>query len=445
MKPSPAVLLLASSFTIAALGAAELLDDTRFAPLRTKGARAPYRPHEAIVKFEAATAFSSVMKAIQDVGGLAARRSREGSHFLVTLDPEVPVSDALARLERVPGVVYAEPNGRVYAHGAAVPETFRPNDVFFERQWHLKMLSAERTWGIQRGDSSVVVAVIDTGIAFEDHGPFRKAPDWSGTVFVPGYNVRTGDAHANDDDFHGTHVASTIAEATNNSEGAAGLAFGCALMPVKVLDQDGEGSFFDVAQGVYYAFRDAPRKAKVINLSLGGNVQSRTLSEAIDAAVSAGVIIVASSGNENVRQLSFPASHPRVIAVGAVDARKRRAEYSNYGADLDVVAPGGDVDRDDDGDGRADGVLQQSLDPDLADAGRFDRFVYLRVSGTSQAAPHAAALAALLVHQGITSPAAVQAAMQQTAEDLGASGRDDEHGHGLIRPVEALTGLGLNR
>ena len=437
--------LLLGILILAGIAAADILDGTRTFTARPPRPVLPvYRAHEAIVKFEPATSFSTAMRNLRDAGGLVARRGR-GDQLLVTLDEDVPLADALARLEKTPGVVWAEPNGIVRAHRSAVPITLQPGDPLFFRQWHMKMVNAERTWGIQRGSSDVVVAVLDTGIAYENFGPYRKAPDWGNTRFVRGFNVLTGNEHANDDDFHGTHVASTVAEATDNAEGVTGLAFGCALMPVKVLDEAGDGSFFDVAEGIYYAFRDAPVKAKIINLSLGGARDSRTLSDAIDAAYAAGTIIVASAGNEGASSVSFPASHPRVIGVGAVDVRKRRASYSNYGRELDVVAPGGDLDRDDDRDGRRDGVLQQTIDPDSADRGRFDDFAYLFVSGTSQAAPHVAAMAALLVSQGITSPASVQAAIQATAEDLGAPGRDDEYGHGLIRPAEALTGLGFNQ
>jgi serine protease len=311
------------------------------------------------------------------------------------------------------------------------------------------MIDAERTWAIQRGDPSVAVAVIDSGVAYEDFGRFRKAPDFGTTVFLPGFNVIDQSTHANDDNFHGTHVASTVAESTDNTEGVAGLAFGSALMPVKVLDAEGFGSFFDVAEGVDFAVgfsQGGNRPVKVINLSLGGDDTSLTLQRAIDRAVEAGITVVAAAGNEARSQISFPATMSNVIAVGAVDGRKRRAPYSNFGPELDVVAPGGDLDRDDDDDGRPDGVLQQTFDPDTAFfLGRFDDFGYFFVAGTSQATPHVAALAALLYRQGITDPAAIQAAIEQTAEDLGSAGRDNDFGHGLIRPSEALKGLGLNR
>jgi serine protease len=132
--------------------------------------------------------------------------------------------------------------------------------------------------------------------------------------------------------------------------------------------------------------------------------------------------------------------------VGAVDARKELASYSNWGEELDVVAPGGNLDRDDDDDGRPDGVLQQTFSPVSARvSGRYDDFGLYYVDGTSQAVPHVAALAALLIHQGITDPDAVRAAITSTAEDLGEPGRDDTFGHGLIDPERALSGLGLNR
>ena len=449
MKPHWTAPLLVTVLSLTGFGfaATEFLDGTRLATSTHAPAPPPYRPHEVIVKLETATAASTGMQSIHDVGGLSARLSRDGAHMLVTLAGGVSVAEAVDRLNHLPGIGYAEPNGIVRAHGtaAALDSRFSPNDRLFFRQWNFKMLDAERAWAIQKGDTSVIVGVLDTGIAYEDFGAFRKAPDWGSTVFVPGFNVLNGSSHANDDNFHGTHVASTIAESTNNGEGVAGLAFNCALMPVKVLNSEGEGSLFDLADGIRYAVHDAPQKAKVLNMSLGGAGDSRILSTALEDAFSAGVVLVASAGNESASRVSFPAAHPRVIAVGAVDVRKRRAPYSNTGSELDVVAPGGDLDRDDDNDGRPDGVLQQTFDPDVAARGRYDSFAYFYVDGTSQASPHVAAVAALLVRQGITSPAAVQAAIQNTAEDLGAAGRDDQFGYGLVRPVEALTGLGLNQ
>ncbi len=368
------------------------------------------------------------------------RRSAFGNRYLVDLDAGFTTGEAMRRLAQAPEVEYAELNGPVHAF-------FKPNDLGFPVQWNFRMLDAERTWDIQKGDPSVVVAILDTGIAYEDFPPYRKAPDFGGTVFVPGHDFINEDEHANDDNFHGTHVASTVAEATDNTVGVAGFAFRCALMPVKVLDSNGDGSFFDVAEGIDFAARNT--SVKVINLSLGGDGNSNTVRAAVDRAVAAGITVVAAAGNDGRGTISFPAVLPNVIAVGAVDGRKQKAPYSNFGPELDLMAPGGDNRRDDTGpngvpDGRPDGILQQTLDPDSAERGIFDDFGYFFVTGTSQATPHVSALAALLYRQGITTPAAVKAVMEQTAEDLGASGRDDTFGNGLIRPSLALKGLGLN-
>ena len=137
-------------------------------------------------------------------------------------------------------------------------------------------------------------------------------------------------------------------------------------MPVKVLDRDGFGSNSGIAEGIDYAvnFRQGGvNPVRVINLSLGGPTRSQVLQTAIDRAVAAGITVVASAGNDNTSPVDFPAGFSNVIAVGSVDGRKVKAPYSSYGADLDLMAPGGDLRRDDNGDGRPDGVLQQTFDP----------------------------------------------------------------------------------
>jgi len=402
--------------------------------------RARERRSQLIVQFREQAQERDVARVAREAGAARVKRSAFGNRYLVDLDAGFTMGEAMRRLGTAPEVEYAEVNGPVHAF-------FKPNDLAFEVQWNFRMIEAERTWDIQKGDPSVVVAVLDTGIAFEDFGPYRKAPDFGGTVFVQGRDIVNEDDHANDDNFHGTHVASTIAEATDNTLGATGLAFRCALMPVKVLDENGDGSFFEVAEGIDFAARNS--SVKIINLSLGGDGNSNTVRAAIDRAVAAGITVVAAAGNDGRGTVSFPAALPNVIAVGAIDGRKQKAPYSNFGTELDLVAPGGDNRRDDTGpngvpDGRPDGILQQTLDPDSAERGIFDDFGYFFVTGTSQATPHVAALAALLYQQGITNPTAIKAAMEQTAEDLGASGRDDTFGNGLIRPSLALKGLGLN-
>jgi serine protease len=439
---------LATSIALLALGAAmfrpvharEAFRIASVRPPNPDSPRARERETQLIVQFREQAGERDVARVTREAGAARVRRSAFGNRYLVDLDAGFTTGEAMRRLAQAPEVEYAELNGPVHAF-------FKPNDRFYRAQWNFAILGMERAWDIQKGDPSVIVAVLDTGIAYEDFGPYRKAPDFGNTTFVPGFDFINEDAHANDDNGHGTHVASTVAESTDNSEGAAGLAYRTALMPVKVLDNQGDGSFFDVAEGIDFAARNT--SVKVINLSLGGDGSSNTVRAAVDRAIAAGITVVAAAGNDNRGTISFPAALPNVIAVGAIDGRKQRAFYSNFGPELDLVAPGGDFRRDDTGldgvpDGIPDGILQQTLDPDFVDRGIFTQFDYFFFEGTSQATPHVSAVAALLYRQGITTPAAIKAVMEQTAEDLGAAGRDDTFGNGLIRPSLALKGLGLN-
>jgi serine protease len=167
----------------------------------------------------------------------------------------------------------------------------------------------------------------------------------------------------------------------------------------------------------------------------------------VDRATAAGIVVVAAAGNSAKSIVEFPANLANVVAVGALDARKEKASYSNSGADLDFSAPGGNCDRDDNADGFGDCVFQQMPDPDFVELGRHDVFCYCGLDGTSMATPHVAAAAALLFSQGFTDAAAVRAALEQTAERLGgapAGGRNDTFGNGLVLPAAALPGLGLD-
>ena len=181
--------------------------------------------------------------------------------------------------------------------------------------------------------------MIDTGIACEKFGPFDKATDLARTRCVEGYNFVAKSPHANDDHGHGTHVAGTIAQSTNNGIGAAGMAFDARLMPVKVLSQGGWGTTTDVADGIRWA---ADHGAQVINLSLGGPRNSRILQRAVDYAKKRGVVVVAAAGNSG-GAVGFPGGSEGVIGVSALDPADKLARFSSRGPGVDLAAPGVDV------------------------------------------------------------------------------------------------------
>jgi len=308
-----------------------------------------------------------------------------------------------------------------------------PNDQYYPIQWNFDHVKAPRAWDLTSGgDGDVVVAIIDTGIAYEDYGTFEKAPDFAGTAFTEGYDFINDDRHANDDEGHGTHVAGTVAETTNNSIGAAGLAYKSTLMPVKVLGANGTGSSSSLAQGIRWA---ADHGADVINMSLGfpsGSTGGPVVREAVQYAYGKGVILVGAAGNERNNNgysggIQYPAAYDECIAVGAIRYDKRYTSYSNYGDGIACVAPGGKVGFDQNNDGYPDGILQQTFingDP--------TKFRYVYYEGTSSASPHVAAAAALFVSRRGGGPPAFLQAIKETSEDLGPAGFDPDYGYGLI-------------
>jgi len=342
------------------------------------------------------------------------------------------------------------------ADDAQRPSPTKPNDPLYKSQWHFDMVRAEEAWGTARGNG-VVVAVIDTGVspgllAKGDKSRWRRVPDLKETEIVGGYNFVDGNADPSDGNGHGTHVAGTIAQSTNNALGVAGLAHGAKVMPIKVLSDRGSGTVADIANGIRFA---ADHGARVINMSLGGGLYSSTLARAVKYAHDKGVTVVCAAGNGGREKVEYPAAYDGCVAVSALGPDGKLAFYSSYGKELDIAAPGGDTRVDLNKDGLPDGVLQDTIargDP--------TKHGFFPFQGTSMATPHVAAVAALVISAGVTDPDRVEQILESTANDLGDKTRygagaldaaaatkkaSRDHAAGGLLAAAAFAGLAITR
>jgi len=279
---------------------------------------------------------------------------------------------------------YLEPN-YIYQQFAT------PNDPDYSKQWNFRSINLESAWEETQGQG-VTIAVIDTGVS--------PVPDLKDTKFTPGYDFIHDKVEALDDVGHGTHVAGTIAQSTNNNYGVAGIAYKATIMPLKVLDETGAGTIADIAEAIRYA---ADHKADVINLSLGGAGESQLLEQAINYAHGKGVVVIAAAGNSGDESASYPARYPHAIGVAALDAGGLKAPYSNFGAGVDLAAPGGSEEAK---------ILQNTIDPVTKEP------VFMGYQGTSMAAPHVAGVAALIKASGVSDPDQILKVLKQSARSV---------------------------
>ncbi|MCW5940100.1 MAG: peptidase S8 [Fimbriimonadaceae bacterium] len=335
---------------------------------------------EVLVKFREGSQIVSNLENAR-IGATPVETLRALGVQRVQLPRTMSVGAAVAFYRTLPFVEFAEPN--------YIARTFQvtPNDPRYPNQYALPKISAPTGWTVTTGSSSVVIAIVDTGID-KNHTDLNSK-------FVAGYDFVNNDSDPDDDNGHGTHCAGIAAAVTNNANGVAGVDWNARLMGVKVLNASGSGSFSAISNGITWA---ADNGAKVISLSLGASSGSSTLESAVNYAWNRNVVVVAAAGNSNTSSPSYPAFYTNCIAVGSTDQNDARSSFSNFGASwVDVAAPGTSI------------------------LSTYDGNTYATLSGTSMACPAVAGLAGLLwAKNGLGSTnTSIRAAIEDNCDPVG--------------------------
>jgi subtilisin family serine protease len=423
-------LALAGLLALVALGASGPADGEGLQPRPVRAAEsgAEVRSGEVLVELREPTTASAV--AARARAALAGPTGRRVQRLLVPAGQE---RARAAALRRDPQVVAAAPN---YVRRSQD----RPDDELYDRQWALERIGMPAAWDVVHGRYSVTIAVLDSGADLEHPdlepkllpGQNTLAADMRSPGAPPPSCPVDGDAHDDYPAGHGTHVTGIAAAATDNHTGVAGVAWRPKVLPVKVLDCNGQGSDAQLIAGIDWAISAG---ARVINLSVGGPGQSDVLDAAVERAHRAGVLVVAAAGNAATDVPYYPAASPFALAVGATDQDDRLAPFSNRGSHIAVVAPG---------------VSILSTYPRHL-SGWDIQTGYQFKSGTSMASPHVAGLAALLLSRHPDhSPTRLSGIIRASADKVGLcpfgvsacpydrDGRNQWYGHGRVNAAAAM-------
>lgn len=391
------LLTACSGLAALSLAPAALLPVTGDAP-RAEAAPGD-RTGAIVVQFEPDATLAGVGGAIADAETSATASSAPSRLVRLEPAPGQSVDDAIASLAADGNVVFAEPE-----HVVTLATT--PNDTYYASQWHYPQINLPQAWDITTGSSSVIIGVIDTGVMLTH-------PDLDSKITTgdnAGWDFVNNDSNATDDHGHGTFVAGIIAAESNNASWVAGVCWTCQIMPLKALDSAGNGNTFNVAAAIDWA---RTHGADVVNLSLAASANDLTLQTAVNNAHAAGVVVVAATGNDNAG-VKYPAAYANAIAVGSNNSSGLRSSFSNFGPEIDVMAPG------------------ENVVSTILGGG------YGAGSGTSFAAPHVAGVAGLMIAHGITDPATIASRLTATATDMDVAGFDNNTGWGRINAQRAV-------
>lgn len=417
-------------------------------------AGAPYAPGRVVIGYRS-TAKPALGHTINSMGLRSEGPIGPGEEVL-GLPSDETVPEAVARLHQTPGIAYAVPDYLASIAGSSTPQFF-PNDPGrsghargWERmQWNFLSaagINAPPAWAHLRNDhrpggKGVVVAIVDTGVAYRDWNNFRRSPDFTRTHFVHPHDFVANNRFPLDRVGHGTFVAGMVAESTNNRFGLTGIAYGASIMPVRVLNRDGYGAASTIARGIRYAVRHG---AQVINLSVQFPITTTgaripQIVSALRDAQKHHVVVVAAAGNESSSQVTYPARGPGVIAVGATTVDRCLARYSNLGPRVDLVAPGGGRDSAHTGEANCHRgrKLPNIFQMTFPRQNRPRRFGYPdHWFGTSLSSPEVAGVAALVIASGVLgrhpTPGEVLKRLETTAQPLGGSQPNENYGWGLV-------------
>ncbi len=342
-----------------------------------------YVPHQVIVSF-GNSSLAQKNSANRHIGATVVEESLNHDWTLVSIPNNMSERSAIDYYNSLSNVRYAEANGICHA-------AFTPNDPYYLNnvQFGPQLIHCPGAWDVTQGSAGVVIAIIDTGAQLTH-------PDLA-AKFVAGYNFVANNTNPVDDNGHGTHCSGIAAAVTNNGLGIAGVSFNCSIMPVKVLNSGGSGTWTAVAQGVNFAWQNG---AKVLSMSLGGTGAPQSLQDAVNAAWNNGDIVVCAAGNNGSTSAFWPAYYTNSIAVASVDSNDFRSSFSNYGDWVDVAAPGGNV------------------------YSTWPTNTYTYLSGTSMACPHVAGEAGLLwAKNGTNTPVAdIRNFIESTTDNVGRYG-----------------------